>query len=45
MRLTLVLQSLHDKRAVVFLVSPEPGWITAQTLTVDDGRMDYLGHG
>jgi len=31
--------------AVVFLVSPESGWITAQTLTVDGGRMDYIGHG
>jgi 3-oxoacyl-[acyl-carrier protein] reductase len=31
--------------AVVFLVAPESGWITAQTLTVDGGRMDYIGHG
>jgi 3-oxoacyl-[acyl-carrier protein] reductase len=31
--------------AVVFLVSPESGWITAQMLTVDSGRMDYIGHG
>ena len=31
--------------AVAFLVSPESGWITAQTLTVDGGRMDYIGHG
>ena len=31
--------------AVVFLASPESGWITAQTLTVDGGRMDYIGHG
>jgi 3-oxoacyl-[acyl-carrier protein] reductase len=30
--------------AVVFLTSPESGWITAQTLTVDGGRMDYTGH-
>jgi 3-oxoacyl-[acyl-carrier protein] reductase len=30
--------------AVAFLVSPESGFITAQTLTVDGGRMDYLGH-
>ena len=29
--------------AVVFLVSPESGWITAQMLTVDGGRMDYVG--
>src|SRR5262249_11944673 len=31
--------------AVVFLASPESGWITAQVLTVDGGRMDYTGHG
>src|SRR5271165_4823142 len=31
--------------AVVFLASPESGWITAQMLTVDGGRMDYIGHG
>jgi NAD(P)-dependent dehydrogenase (short-subunit alcohol dehydrogenase family) len=31
--------------AVVFLVAPESGWITAQTLPVDGGRMDYIGHG
>jgi NAD(P)-dependent dehydrogenase (short-subunit alcohol dehydrogenase family) len=30
--------------AVVFLASPESGWITAQILTVDGGRMDYVGH-
>jgi NAD(P)-dependent dehydrogenase (short-subunit alcohol dehydrogenase family) len=30
--------------AVTFLASPESGWITAQTLTVDGGRMDYIGH-
>ena len=29
--------------AVVFLASPESGWITAQALTVDGGRMDYIG--
>ena len=28
---------------VVFLASPESGWITAQVLTVDGGRMDYIG--
>jgi NAD(P)-dependent dehydrogenase (short-subunit alcohol dehydrogenase family) len=31
--------------AVVFLASPESGWITAQVLTVDGGRTDYIGHG
>jgi 3-oxoacyl-[acyl-carrier protein] reductase len=31
--------------ALVFLASPQSGWITAQTLTVDGGRMDYIGHG
>jgi 3-oxoacyl-[acyl-carrier protein] reductase len=30
--------------AVAFLASPESGWITAQILTVDGGRMDYIGH-
>ncbi|MEX2262264.1 MAG: glucose 1-dehydrogenase [Bryobacteraceae bacterium] len=28
--------------AVAFLVSPQSGFITAQTLTVDGGRMDYI---
>jgi NAD(P)-dependent dehydrogenase (short-subunit alcohol dehydrogenase family) len=31
--------------AVVFLAAPHSGWITAQVLTVDGGRMDYIGHG
>jgi NAD(P)-dependent dehydrogenase (short-subunit alcohol dehydrogenase family) len=30
--------------AVAFLASPESGWITAQVLTVDGGRVDYIGH-
>ncbi len=30
--------------AVTFLAAPESGWITAQVLTVDGGRMDYIGH-
>jgi 3-oxoacyl-[acyl-carrier protein] reductase len=30
--------------AVVFLAAPESGWITAQMLTVDGGRIDYIGH-
>jgi len=30
--------------AVSFLVSPASGWITAQVLTVDGGRMDYIAH-
>jgi 3-oxoacyl-[acyl-carrier protein] reductase len=31
--------------AVAFLASPETGFVTAQVLTVDGGRMDYIGHG
>ena len=31
--------------AVAFLAAPDSGWITAQVLTVDGGRMDYIGHG
>jgi 3-oxoacyl-[acyl-carrier protein] reductase len=30
--------------AVAFLVSPDSGFVTAQTLTVDGGRMDYIAH-
>jgi 3-oxoacyl-[acyl-carrier protein] reductase len=30
--------------AIAFLAAPESGWITAQVLTVDGGRMDYTGH-
>jgi 3-oxoacyl-[acyl-carrier protein] reductase len=31
--------------AVMFLAAPEAGWITAQVIAVDGGRMDYIGHG
>ncbi len=31
--------------AVAFLAAPESGWITAQVLAVDGGRMDYIAHG
>jgi 3-oxoacyl-[acyl-carrier protein] reductase len=31
--------------AVASLAAPEAGWITAQLLTVDGGRLDYIGHG
>ena len=30
--------------AVAFLCAPESSFITAQILTVDGGRMDYIGH-
>src|SRR5260370_32106123 len=30
--------------AVAFLASPESGFLTAQVLTIDGGRMDYIGH-
>src|ERR1700732_1639237 len=31
--------------AVAFLASPESGFVTAQVLTIDGGRMDYIRHG
>jgi 3-oxoacyl-[acyl-carrier protein] reductase len=30
--------------AVAFIASPASGFVTAQILTVDGGRMDYIGH-
>jgi 3-oxoacyl-[acyl-carrier protein] reductase len=31
--------------AVAFLTGADAGFVTAQTLTVDGGRLDYIGHG
>jgi 3-oxoacyl-[acyl-carrier protein] reductase len=31
--------------AVAFFAAPGSGFVTAQVLTVDGGRMDYIGHG
>ena len=31
--------------AVAFLASPESEFLTAQVITVDGGRMHYIGHG
>jgi 3-oxoacyl-[acyl-carrier protein] reductase len=31
--------------AIAFLAAPDSGFITAQVLTVDGGRMDYIAHG
>jgi len=31
--------------AVAFLASPDSGFVTAQILTIDGGRTDYIGHG
>ena len=30
--------------AVAFLSAPESGFVAAQVLTIDGGRMDYIGH-
>lgn len=30
--------------AVAFFASPEAGWVTAQVLAIDGGRMDFIGH-
>jgi len=31
--------------AVAYFAAPDAGFVTAQVLTVDGGRMDYIGHG
>ena len=31
--------------AVAFLAAPGSGFVTAQVLTVEGRRMDYIGHG
>jgi 3-oxoacyl-[acyl-carrier protein] reductase len=43
-RMGRIGESEDIANAVAFLASPESGWITAQMLTVDGGRMDYIGH-
>ena len=30
--------------AVAFLAAPETGFVTAQAMTVNGGRLDYIGH-
>lgn len=42
--LSRVGQPQDIAHAVAFLVSPESGFITAQVITVDGGRMDYISH-
>jgi 3-oxoacyl-[acyl-carrier protein] reductase len=42
MRRTGVPEDISN--AVAFLAAPESTYITAQVLTVDGGRMDYIGH-
>lgn len=44
---TMVGRSGHPDdiaNAVAFLATPQAGFVTAQTITVDGGRMDYIGH-
>ena len=35
---------LDIAHVVAFLAAPESSFITAQVITVDGGRMDYIGH-
>lgn len=44
---TMVGRSGHPEdiaNAVAFLATPQASFVTAQTITVDGGRVDYIGH-
>ncbi len=45
MSLRLSVRARHRLTYTRNVFPLESGWITAQMLTVDGGRMDYIGHG